>query len=196
MKKVNVSYIAKIGVLAAISTLLMLFEFSLPFAPNFYKLDLSEIAVLIAGFAMGPLAAVLTEFIKIILNLMINSTITAFVGETANFAIGVAFVLPAAFVYKKNKTLKGAILGMIVGTVSLAFVGALINYYIMIPAYSKFYHLPIDDIVAMGTKINPNIIGLPTLVMYATVPFNLLKGVLCSIGCLLVYKRVSPILHK
>ncbi len=196
MKKGRISYIAKIGVLSAIAALLMLFEFPLPFAPSFYKLDLSEIAVLISGFALGPLAAVLTELIKILINLMTDYTTTAFVGEIANFAIGVSFVLPAAWVYKKNKTLKGAVLGMLVGTISLAFVGAMINYFIMIPAYSHFYHLPLTTIIGMGTKLNPAITGLPTFIMYATVPFNIIKGVLCSFGCLLIYKRVSPILHK
>jgi len=196
MKKSKITYIAKIGVLSAISTLLMLFEFPLPFAPGFYKLDLSEIAVLIAGFALGPMAAVLTEFIKILLNLITDYTTTAFVGEIANFAIGVSFVLPASLVYKKNKSLKGAIIGMVAGTVSLAVIGALINYFVMIPAYSKFYHLPLNTIIGMGTKLNPAITGLPTFIMYATVPFNIIKGVLCSFGCLLIYKRVSPILHK
>ncbi len=196
MKNSKISYITKVGVLAAISTLLMLFEFPLPFAPSFYKLDLSEVAVLIAGFALGPVAAVLTEFIKILLNLMINSSVTAYVGEIANFAIGVAFVVPASLIYKKNKSLKGAVIGMAVGTVSLAIIGALINYFVMIPAYVKFYHMPIDDIIALGTNINPSITDLKTLIMYATVPFNIVKGILSSIGCYLVYKRVSPILHK
>lgn len=196
MKNKKIKYLTKISVLSAIAAILMLFEFPLPFAPSFYELDLSEIAVLIAGFALGPMAGVLTELLKIALNLIMNGTDTAFVGEIANFFIGISFVLPASIVYKHKKTLSGAIIGMIVGTVSLAIIGALINYYVMIPAYSHFFKLPLDAIIGMGTKINPGINSLFTLILFATVPFNLLKGFVCSLATALIYKRVSPILHK
>ena len=157
MKKDNVAYIAKISILGVIATLMMLFEFALPFAPSFYELDLSEIVVLISGFALGPLAGVLTELVKILLNLLINGTATAFVGEAANFAIGVSFVLPAAIIYKKHKTLRGAIVGMIIGTLSLCVVGALINYYVLIPAFSHFMGMPMEAIIGMGNKVNKSI---------------------------------------
>ncbi len=195
MKKNNIAYIAKIAVLGAVSAILMLLEFPLPFAPEFYKLDLSESIVLIAGFSMGPLAAVLTEFVKILLNLLINGTITAGVGELANFCIGVAFVLPAALIYKYKKTFMTALAGMLVGSVSLVIIGALINYYIMIPAYSKFI-IPMETIINMGNAVNPEIDSLWTLVLFATIPFNLLKGAICSLIATLIYKRLSPILHK
>ena len=195
MKKNNIAYIAKIAVLGAVSAILMLLEFPLPFAPEFYKLDLSESIVLIAGFSMGPLAAVLTEFVKILLNLLINGTITAGVGELANFCIGVAFVLPAALIYKYKKTFMTALAGMLVGSVSLLIIGALINYYIMIPAYSKFI-IPMETIINMGNAVNPEIDSLWTLVRFATIPFNLLKGAICSLIATLIYKRLSPILHK
>lgn len=195
MKKGRIAYITKISVLAVIAALLMLFEFPLPFAPSFYELDLSEVAVLIAGFALGPLAGVLTELIKILLNLIMNGTVTAFVGEIANFFIGVSFVLPAAIIYKKNKSLKGAIIGMSVGVISLVFFGAVLNYYVMIPAYSNFL-IPMDTIINMGNAVNSSINSLWSLILFATVPFNLLKGVICSLITALIYKRVSPILHK
>ena len=195
MKKGRLVYITKISVLAVISALLMLLEFPLPFAPAFYELDLSEIAVLIAGFALGPLAGVLTELIKVLLNLIMNGTVTAFVGEISNFLIGISFVLPASLIYKHNKSLKGAVIGMAVGTLSLGIIGAVLNYFVLVPAYSKFL-VPMDTIIAMGHKVNPSINGLWTLILFATLPFNLLKGVICSVVTALIYKRVSPILHK
>lgn len=195
MKKKNIAYITKISVLAVIAALLMLLEFPLPFAPAFYEIDLSEIAVLIAGFALGPVAGVLTELLKIILNLIMNGTSTAFVGEISNFFIGISFVLPAAIIYKKKKTLSGAVIGMIVGTASLTVLGAFINYFVMIPAYAKFF-MPMEAIINMGTAVNGNIDSLWTLILFATVPFNFLKGVVCSLATVLIYKRVSPILHK
>ena len=93
-----------VGMLAAISTILMLFEFPLPFiAPGFYELDFSEVPILIGAFALGPVAGVLTELVKILLNLVINGTNTAFVGEFANFVLGCAFVVPASVIYKRKK---------------------------------------------------------------------------------------------
>ena len=93
-----------VGMLGAISVVLMLVEFPLPFiAPGFYKLDFSEVPILVGAFALGPVAGVMTELIKILLNLVINGTDTAFVGEFANFVMGCAFVIPAALIYKKKK---------------------------------------------------------------------------------------------
>jgi riboflavin transporter FmnP len=106
----------------------MLFEFPIPFiAPSFYQLDLSEIVVLIGGFAMGPMAAVIIEGIKIILNFALNGTITAGVGELANFAIGCAFVVPAALIYRRHKSRGSAMVGLAAGTLSLTVVGVLLN---------------------------------------------------------------------
>src|SRR5512138_3091678 len=80
--------IAQIGVLTAIATVLMLFEFPLWFAPGFYKIDLSDVPILIGSFAIGPLAGLIMEFIKNLLNLMINGTTTGGIGELSNFVIG------------------------------------------------------------------------------------------------------------
>lgn len=187
-------YLAKVGILAAVAALLMLLEFPLPFAPSFYELDFSEISVLIAGFALGPVAGVLTELLKVLLNLVIGGTTTAFVGEAANFVTGVAFVLPASLIYKYRRSFGGALVGMAIGTVSLVIVGTLLNYFALIPAFSVIYGLPLETIIAMGTKLNASVTDLKTLVLFAVAPFNLVKGVACSTLTMLIYKRVSPLL--
>ena len=186
--------IAQIGMLGAIAVVLMLFEIPLPFAPSFYEIDFSEVPVLIGCFSMGPLAGVLIEMIKIILNLCINGSVTAGVGELANFVIGCALVLPAAFIYKRKKTKKGAVIGLIAGTLFMTISGCFINAYVMLPTYAKAFGMPIDALVGMGSAINASITDLFTFVMFAVVPFNLLKGVLVSIIVLLIYKKISPIL--
>ncbi len=191
----SLKYIVKIGVLSAVAVILMLFDMPLWFAPSFYKIDFSELPILLGGFALGPLAAVLMELIKNLLNLLINGTTTAFVGEFANFVTGCAFVLPAALIYKHKKSHKTAILGLAVGTVGLVIVGALINYFVLIPAFSSLYGLPIDQIVAMGTAVNAAITDLKSLIVFAVVPFNLIKALVCSLLSLLLYKRLSKILH-
>ena len=111
MKKVNTKWMVKVAMLSAVSVVLMLFEFPLPFiAPPFYELDFSEVPVLIGTFALGPLAGVVIEFVKVLLNLLINGSITGGVGEFANFLVGVCFVFPAGLIYKHNKSKKQGVL--------------------------------------------------------------------------------------
>ena len=184
---------AQIGMLAAISVVLMLFEIPLPFAPSFYEIDFSEVPVLIGCFTMGPIAGVVIEFLKIILNLAINGTVTAGVGEIANFLIGCALVVPAAVIYKVKRTRKGAIIGMTAGTVFMTAAGCFLNAFILLPAYAKAFGMPIDALVGMGTAVNGRITGLTTFVVFAVAPFNLLKGALASVIVFLIYKKVSPI---
>lgn len=191
----TINYVVKIAILAALSAVIMLLEFPLPFAPGFYKLDLSEAVILMGGFAMGPVAAAVIELIKNLINILLNGTTTAFVGEFANFLTGCALVVPASLIYKYHKTLKGAIVSLAVGTFSLVIIGSTFNYFVLIPAFSSMYHMPLDEIVSMGSKLNPLVSDLKTLVVFAVAPFNIVKGVLCSLINLLLYKRVSKILH-
>lgn len=194
--RVGIREIAIIGMLGAIATVLMLFEIPLPFAPSFYEIDLSEVPVLIGCFAMGPIAGVLIELVKIALNFVINGTMTAGVGELANFCIGCSFCVPAGMIYRRKKTKKGAIMGLISGTLIMTVLGCFINAYIMLPVYSKAFGIPLEGLVEMGTKVNGDITDLFTFVMFAVVPFNLLKGVLVSVIVLLIYKRISPIIKR
>ncbi|MEE1085722.1 MAG: ECF transporter S component [Schaedlerella sp.] len=189
----SVRRLVQIGMLAAIAVVLMLFEIPLPFAPSFYEIDFSEVPVLIGCFVMGPAAGVVIELLKILLNFIINGTITAGVGEIANFVIGCCMVVPAGLIYKYNRTRKGALLGMITGTLFMAFAGCFINAYVMLPTYAAAFQMPIDALVAMGTAINPNITDLFTFVVLAVAPFNLLKGTLVSAIVFLIYKKIRPI---
>ncbi len=195
-KEIGTRELATIGMLGAIATVLMLFEIPLPFAPSFYEIDLSEVPVLIGCFAMGPLAGVLVELVKIILNFILNGTMTAGVGELANFCIGCSFCIPAGIIYKRKKSKKGAMVGLISGTLIMTFLGCFINAYIMLPTYAKAFKIPIEGLIEMGSKVNANITDLFTFVMFAVVPFNLLKGILVSIVVILIYKKISPIIKR
>lgn len=192
-QRVGIRTMVQVGMLSAIATVLMLFEIPLPFAPSFYEIDFSEVPVLIGCFTMGPLAGVAIEMVKILLNFLINGTVTAGVGEIANFLIGCAFCVPAGLLYQKQKTRKGALLGMAVGTGMMVIVGCVINAYVLLPVYAKAFQMPLDALIGMGTAVNPNITGLSTFVIFAVAPFNLLKGVLVSLIVLAIYKKISPI---
>lgn len=195
----NTSYktrtLVEIGMLGAIATVLMLFEFPLPFiAPPFYEMDLSEVPVLVGAFALGPVAGATIELIKVLINLLINGTATAFVGEIANYIIGCALIVPAAIIYKKRKSKKNAFIGMVVGTITMTILGCFINAYVLLPTYAAAFGMSIDTIISMGTSINANINNILTFVVIAVAPFNIIKGFVVSLITMLIYKHISPIL--
>ena len=185
----------QIGMLGAIALVLMFFEFPIPFiAPPFIKMDFSEIPVLVGTFAMGPLAGVLIELLKNLLNLVIHGTTTMGVGELSNFIIGCAFVVPAGLFYRKKKTRANALKGMAAGTLLMAVMGCLTNAFIMFPLYSTLMGIPMDSFIAMGTAIHPAIDNMVTFVILCMVPFNLLKGIVISFITLLLYERLRVLL--
>ena len=192
--RVSVRMLVQVGMLAAISVVLMLFEIPLPFAPSFYEIDFSEVPVMVGCFAMGPGAGVAIELVKILLNFVINGTATAGVGEMANFVIGCSFVVPAGIIYRRNHTRKGALVGMVAGTVLMVVLGCFINAFVLLPAYGRAFEMPIEALVGMGTAVNPHITSLGSFVILAVAPFNLLMCVLVSVFVMLIYKKISPVL--
>lgn len=187
--------IVMIGMFSAISGILYCFDFSLPMiAPGFYKLDLSELPAMIAGFAFGPVAGVLVEFIKELVKLVIKGTSTAFVGDLANFLIGVMLVLPASILYQFKKTKRGAILGCVAGTLVMTVFGTWFNAVYLLPAFSNLFGMPLDVIIGMGSAINAGVKDLTTFAILMVAPINIIKGVGVSILTMLIYKKVSPII--
>lgn len=183
------------AMLGALSGLLMLIEFPLGFiAPSFYKLDLSEIPVMIGTFAFGPIQGVVIEAVKIIIKLILKGTSTGFVGDLANFIIGCAMVIPAGIIYKRKKTKKSAVIGMIVSTLVMAVVGVFLNAYVMIPMYSAF--MPIEQIVEAGKAIIPWVNSTFTFCLFCVLPFNLIKGIIVSVVVAIIYKPLSRLIHK
>lgn len=187
-----------VALCAAIAAVLHILDFSLPFlAPEFYKLDFSELPVMLCGFYLGPSAAVACEAVKIFLKLLLKGTSTAFVGDFANFAVGCAFVLPATIVYHAKKTRASALWGLVLGTAMLTVFGSAFNAIYLLPKFSQLYGIPLDAIIGMGSAINGNIHSVTTFVMLAVAPLNLIKGISISVLTLLLYKRVArPLFGK
>ncbi len=196
-QRTKIAYMVRIAILATIATVLMLLEFPMPFiAPPFYEFDFSEVPVLIGTFAMGPLAGIIIEFIKVLLNLFINGTITAGVGEFANFLMGCAFIVPAGLIYKYKKTKTVALVGMICGTLVMALAAFFINSYLLIPTYGKALGMDMSVFVGMGKAIFPFIDSIPKLALFCVVPFNLIKGILVSTATFVLYKHIHRLLNK
>lgn len=190
--KLNLNTQIKVALLAVIAFIIMTLEVAIPIFPGFLKLDVSDLPAVVAGFALGPVAGVLVELVKNLLHLM--KTTTSGVGELANFVVGAAFVIPAAAIYWTEKTKVRAVIGLVVGTLTMTIAGALMNYFVILPFYAKV--MPLDEIIAFSAMANHAIVDIPSLILYGIVPFNLFKGIIISVVTLVLYKRIVPILKK
>ena len=193
--KLKTKQVVLMGMFGALAAVLMLFEVPLPFiAPSFYGLDISEVPVLVGTFAMGPVAGIVIEAVKILVKLLLKPSTTGFVGEFANFVIGCSLVVPAGLIYRRHKTKGSAVLAMAVGTILMAIAGAVLNALVMIPFYSHF--MPLENILAAGAAIKPAVSSVWGLAIFCVAPFNLLKGAIVSLLTALVYKRISSLIHS
>lgn len=175
MKQKDLTTYIKISLLSAIAVILMYIDF--PVIPLFpwLKIDLSEVPVLMGAFAFGPMTGIVIELVKNLLIIVFKGTYTGFIGEVANFIVGISLVVPASIIYKRNKTKKSAIIGMIVGILILEVIGIIANVYFLLPAY--------------GMKMDSS--QLMQYVIVGLLPFNGIKGIIVSISTYLLYKRLS-----
>ncbi|WP_252231382.1 ECF transporter S component [Clostridium sp. ZBS15] len=175
----NTNKTIKISLLSALALILMYFEIPYPVF-LWLKIDLSDVPALLGAFGFGPLAGITIELIKNILILLIKGSQSGFVGELANFLVGVSLILPAGILYKRNKSKKSAILGMILGGVCIEIIGIISNVYLLLPAY--------------GMQMSS-----AELLRYVTVglvPFNGIKAILVCTLTYVLYKKVSVSIFK
>ncbi len=181
MKKFSVKALVAIGMLSSISYVLMLLNFPLPPFPNFLMIDFSDIPALIAALIFGPVAGILVELFKNILDYFMTGSATGVpVGNIANFVAGILFVLPAYYIYTKLKTKKGMTIALVISTLVMSITMSVLNYYVIMPAYTFFLNYP-----AMGTP------ELKTMIVSGILPFNILKGLLISLVFMLLFARMS-----
>ena len=187
-----------IGTCAAIATVLHMLDFPLLFlAPGFYKLDFSEVPVLLCGFYLGPSATVACEGVKILLKLLFKGTSTAYVGDLANFVVGCSFVLPATIWYHAHKSKHSAIVGLVLGTACMAIFGSAFNAIYLLPKFAQLYGMPLNVIIAMGTEIWGGVKDVTTFAILCVAPLNVVKGAMVSVLTMLLYKRVArPLFGK
>ncbi|HHU48705.1 MAG: ECF transporter S component [Caldicoprobacterales bacterium] len=185
--------LVKIAMLSAVAFVLMLLSFPLAaFFPPFLKLDLSDLPALMGGFALGPVAGVLIELIKNILNILIKGTDTGGIGELSNFIVGSFFIVPASIIYMRNKSKKNAVLGLLAGVVFMTVSACFSNYFLILPLYQKF--MPLEQIIESSPL--SIVKDMRSFILFAIAPFNLLKSSIVSSITLLTYKKLSPVLHK
>ncbi len=180
----------RMGLLTAISVILMQFDFSLPIFPPFLKIDLGEVPAIVGVLVIHPLAGVIIPLIKILTDSLIFGTTTGYVGEASNLIISVAYLTPLMIITSKSKSFKATMLGITLGIISMTIVGCISNYFIVLPLYSKF--MPLEQIIQMGTKLNPAITGMKSFVYLIIAPFNILKSVIVSFVSVTVVKAILP----
>lgn len=117
---------------------------------------------------------------------------TGGVGEFSNFLVGSTFVYVAGSIYKREKSYSSALKGLVLGVLLMTLFASFSNYYLVFPIYSKL--IPLDKIIEMGSMVNKYVVDYKSLILYAVVPFNLLKGLITSVVTLLVYKKISILL--
>ncbi len=185
--------LAVTAMLAAVATVLMALDFPIPFLiPPFVKMDFSELPALLATFSLGPASGVAVCLIKNLINLTMTTTQGA--GELCNFLLGVCFVVPAGLIYRRCKSRRGALAGALAGAAVMAVCSVPVNYFISYPYYTAF--MPIDQIIAMYQELIPSVDGLLACLVIFNAPFTLLKGLLDMGLAFLIYKPLSPLLHK
>ena len=184
----SVGTMTRIAILAAAASILFLLEIPIV---AFYKLDLSNIPVMLGAFSMGTIPGLIILGLKSLIGLLHSSS--AGVGELADFIMGAALLIPASMIYHRNKTRKNALIGMVIGTICTAVVGVLVNKFIMLPFYMGAFHMDMEKIISFA-----NVGGVDTewkLLLLITGPFNLLKGAVLCVVTGLIYKPLSPLLH-
>lgn len=191
LKQFSLKQLLTITLMAVISFIIMFLEMPIPIFPEFLKVDISDLPALITGIALGPVAGILVELFKNLLHLLRTSTMG--VGELANFLVGAALILPPSLMYKKKPELKTLAIGLVAGILLMGVVGGLANYFILLPFYEKAMGFPMAAIVGMGSAVNPAIKDTFSLILYAIVPFNILKGIIVTLFSLALYKRVVPL---
>ena len=187
--------IAKVGVLSAIAYILMFISIPLPIFPSFLKIDLSDIPAIFGGMSLGPMAGLAIVIVKNFLQGITAST-TGGVGEFANVVIGGSYVLIICLFYRSLKSIKGVLSGGLLGIVAMTIMGCIMNYYIMMPLYAVVYGMPLEQIVQMGTVINPKVTDLMTFVIWMIAPFNIVKASIMTVVTLPLFEKMETILKK
>lgn len=193
-KSISTQTLVKIAILSAVAYLLMFISLPIPgLFPDFLKIDISDIPGIFGGMALGPVAGFIIISIKNLLQ-AITASFTGGVGELANTIIGGTYVFILCYSYKRRSDIKGILVGFVLGTIGMTIMGAVMNYFVMMPLYGKLMGL--DAIISMGSVINPKVNDLLSFVLWMIVPFNIIKAVIMSIVTLPLYKKMGKLIKK
>ncbi len=144
---------------------------------DFLKYDPKDVILVICGFILGPMPALLVTFVVSIIEMLTVSS-TGIIGLIMNVLSSAGFACTAAFVYKKRHSLRGAAVGLTLGALVMTALMLLWNYFIT-PYYMG---MPREAVAAMLVPV--------------FLPFNLIKSALNAAIAMLIYKPVSRALRQ
>ena len=192
-----VRFVARVGIFAAISTILYIvpiFQISLPFVPSFMSLHFDEVPAMIAGYAYGPLVGEAVLLVKTIIKLPMTHTMC--VGEIADFVFSTVYILPATWIYKKIRNMKGVFLGFAISTVLQILTAMTLNVYWILPFYMNVMGFPAESLLQMCQKAVPFIKDLGwSYAFFGVMPLNIIKDISVFIITFLVYRTIRKALH-
>lgn len=193
-RKISTRKLAVIAVMSAVATVIYYFDFPVPLMPGFIKLDLSNIISLITGFSLGPLAGVMVCLIKNVIHILIKGFGTTFgIGDIFDFVTSSVFTLTASLIYRKHRTKKGAVIASLIATIIFTIVSLPLNYFVTYPIYARAFG-GMEAIMSAYKAIMPGIKNLFMALCIFNIPFTFIKGLLCALITILVYKPLSPIM--
>ena len=184
------------AMMGAVSFVLMYFSFSVPVLSPFAEFASSALPELIGGFILGPLGAIEITTVKLILKVIFKGSSSMMTGEVQNFLLSISYVVPAVLYYRSHRTKKGAIVGLVIGSVTSIIVAIVTNIYLIFPVYIKLYGMNWEAIIDMFSAVNPWIKDIPTAIAFSIVPFNVISRTVISFVTILVYKKISVPLKK
>lgn len=193
-KRISTRKIVIIGMMTAIATVVYYLDFGVPLMPGFIKLDFSNVISLLTGFALGPIEGVVVCLLKNLIHVLIKGFGTTMgIGDIFDFVTSAFFVLVAATIYKRHKTKKGAIIATLIGMVAFTVISLPLNYFIVYPIYFKAYG---GEAAILGAykEIMPSVKSIFAALCIFNLPFTFIKGLLCSLITIIIYKPLSPIL--
>jgi len=193
-KRISTRKMVIIGMMTALATIVYYLDFPVPFMPGFIKLDFSNVISLLTGFALGPVEGVIVCLLKNLIHLLIKGIDTTMgIGDIFDFVTSATFVLVAALIYKKNRTKKGAVIATLVGMLAFTVISLPLNYFIVYPIYFKAYG---GEAAILGAyqKLMSSVKNIFSALCIFNLPFTFIKGLLCSIITIIIYKPLSPIL--
>lgn len=196
MKNNSVRRLSMAAMMGAVAFVLMYFSFSIPVLSPFAEMELAAVAELIGGFILGPLGAIEIIAVKLLLKIVFKGSVSMMTGELQNFILSICYVLPAVIYYRKRRTKKAAVIGLVIGSVLSIVMAVITNLYMILPFYIRLYGMDWDGIVAMCSAANPWIKDVPTMVAFSIIPYNVVLRILLSVLTILLYKKISVPLKK
>jgi len=192
-KKITTIILVRSAVLGAVGAVIHQFGLRLPIFPGFMSLDIGNLPALIGAITTGPLTGFLVVFLTNVLDALVFGTNSGGIGNLANFVMGAALVVPVGFIYKRRKNVLGYAIGGVTGILCTAIVAAFVNYFVLLPLFSRIF-MPMETILSMANAVNPRVTTVPQLIIFAIIPFNLLKGTMVVVFGFIMYRTLSPVL--